>query len=238
MWWWRGTTAVTTADLALLDDTETRRLARIRSLAGAAEFAGNRASVRRVLGGLLGTPPERIRLGRRVCPGCGDPEHGPPAVLDPQVEWWISVSHTSGCGMLAVSGVPVGVDVERARDIRVGDLSSVVLTPSEAGWLDGLAGDSLRQAFLRCWTRKEAALKAVGVGITVPLNRVETHPGTVGTVTVSTGVPGTPGTWSVTDLPIPTPWTASVAVPAGTAGPVRLRALTSKAGLLPEKWSR
>ncbi|WP_406383510.1 4'-phosphopantetheinyl transferase family protein [Streptomyces sp. NBC_01618] len=224
VWWWRGATTVLTADLALLDDSELRRLGRIRSPAGAAEFVGNRASVRRILAGLLGAPPERIHLGRRPCPGCGDPEHGPPTILNPQVMCWISISHTSGCGMLAVAGAPVGVDVERARDIRVDELAPTTLTPSEVKQLDGLTGDALRQAFLRCWTRKEAALKAVGVGITVPLDRVETHPATAGTITVAAGVPGTPQAWSVTDLPIPTPWTASVALPAGTAGPVRLRA--------------
>lgn len=224
VWWWRGATTVLAADLALLDDSERRRLERMRTPAGAAEFAGNRAAVRRVLAGLLDTAPERIRLGRRPCPGCGDGEHGPPTVLEPQAECWISISHTSGCGMLAVAAVPVGVDVERVRDVRVGDLAPTVLTPSEARWLDdSLAGDALHRAFLRCWTRKEAVLKAVGVGVTVPLDLVETHPATVGTVTVAAGVPGTPDPWSVTDLPVPAAWTASVALPAGTGGPVRLR---------------
>ncbi|PWJ03011.1 4-phosphopantetheinyl transferase [Streptomyces sp. NWU49] len=224
VWWWRGATTVLAADLALLDDSERRRLRRMRTAADAAEFVGNRASVRRVLAGLLDAAPERIRLGRRPCPGCGDEGHGPPAVLDPQVECWISVSHTSGCGMLAVAAVPVGVDVERMRDVRVRDLASVVLTPSEARWLEGRpAGDAPIRAFLRCWTRKEAALKAVGVGLTVPLDGVETHPAVAGTVTVAAGVPGTPDAWSVTDLPVPAAWTASVALPVGTAGPVRLR---------------
>lgn len=224
VWWWRGATTVLAADLALLDDSERQRLGRMRTPADAAEFVGNRASVRRVLAGLLDVEPERIRLGRRPCPGCGDGEHGPPTVLDPKAACWISISHTSGCGMLAVAAVPVGVDVERVRDIRVRDLAPTVLTPSEARWLDGLlAGDAPRRAFLRCWTRKEAALKAVGVGVTVPLGLVETYPAIAGTVTVAAGVPGTPDAWSVTDLPVPAAWTASVALPAGTAGPVRLR---------------
>ncbi|WP_229845779.1 4'-phosphopantetheinyl transferase family protein [Streptomyces atratus] len=137
---------------------------------------------------------------------------------------WISISHTSGCDMLAAAGAPVGVDVERARDIRVDELAPATPTPSEVRQPDGLAGDPLRQAFLDCRPRKGAALKAVGVGNTVPLDRVETHPATAGTITVAAGVPGTAKAWSVTDLPIPTPWTASSAIPAGTADPVRLRA--------------
>lgn len=180
--------------------------------------------MRRVLAGLPGAPPERIHLGRRPCPGCGDQEHGPPTILNPQVMCWISISHTSGCDMLAAAGAPVGVDVERARDIRVDELAPATPTPSEVRQPDGLAGDPLRQAFLDCRPRKGAALKAVGVGNTVPLDRVETHPATAGTITVAAGVPGTAKAWSVTDLPIPTPWTASSAIPAGTADPVRLRA--------------
>ncbi|MBL3669486.1 4'-phosphopantetheinyl transferase superfamily protein [Streptomyces sp. M2CJ-2] len=220
-WWW-PTSAAAPADIALLDDHERERADRIRSAAKTAEFVSCRASVRRILSGLLDTPPDEIRLGTRPCPGCGDPRHGPPTVLRPSTPWWISISHTAGCGMLAVASVPVGVDVERMRDVRIEELADTALTPSEGAFLRLLPDRTARTAaFLRCWTRKEAVLKAVGVGISTDLGALESHPGSPGTAVMNAGVPGTPAAWSVSDLPLPAPWVASVALPADSSTSVR-----------------
>ncbi len=46
------------------------------------------------------------------------------------------------------------------------------LAPAERAVLDRLDGDERRTAFLRLWTAKEAVLKAIGCGLTVPLDAV------------------------------------------------------------------
>ncbi|MFG3282591.1 4'-phosphopantetheinyl transferase family protein [Streptomyces sp. NPDC048111] len=228
-WWWRtGDDPVPAADLDLLSKDERDRAARFVHQGTAVGFVSGRAASRRILSGLLDMAPEEIGLGRRPCPGCGDPLHGPPAVLHPETPLWISISHTGSCGMLAVARVPVGVDVEVVRDFPVAELAPSTLTVSERAIVLGPdEGEARTRAFLRCWTRKEAVLKAVGVGITTDLRAVETRPELAGPVVVASGVPGTPQTWTVTDLAVPDTWAAAVAVPApadGTHPDVRLHA--------------
>ncbi|MEU9097825.1 4'-phosphopantetheinyl transferase superfamily protein [Streptomyces sp. NPDC048361] len=219
-WWWRtGDSSPDPADLALLSEGERERAAKIVHPPTAVGFVAGRAASRRILSELLGVAPARIGLGRRPCPGCGDPLHGPPAVLYPQSPLWISISHTNGCGMLAVARVPVGVDVEGVRDFPVEELAGSALTESESRVVLGAPeGPDRTRAFLRSWTRKEAVLKAVGVGITTDLRAVETRPESAGPVVVAAGVPGTPGSWTVTDLAVPDAWAAAISVPAGSDG--------------------
>ncbi len=214
VWWWLIAPTVDDADLALLDEAELLRLSRMRSPSKAGEFVGSRAAVRRILSELLGTAPELISLGRRPCPGCGDLGHGPPMVSHPHSQLWISLSHTSGFGAFAVADTPVGVDVERLRRAPVDDLAPVALSPAEAAHVRTLPdGLERERAFLSCWTRKEAVLKAVGVGLATELTVLEAHPEFLGSATIRFGVTNTPRVWTVTDLEIPAPWVGSVAVP-------------------------
>ncbi|MCZ4123134.1 4'-phosphopantetheinyl transferase family protein [Streptomyces sp. H39-S7] len=224
VWWWPIGGAAGPADLALLRPSDHERLARIRTPARAAEFIISRARIRTILSEVLDVPPDVIELGRRRCPCCADPDHGPPTVLQPPTSRWIGISHTEGCGLLAVSDAPVGVDVERVRAVRTDVLASVVLTRSEDGYLRTVPeGIARERAFLRVWTRKEAVLKAVGIGISTDLTVIETHPRSAGTARVVAGLPGAPHTWSVSDLSLPGPWVASVARHDGRPGPVELR---------------
>ncbi|MET9365503.1 4'-phosphopantetheinyl transferase superfamily protein [Streptomyces sp. NPDC006632] len=227
-WWWRTEgSSPDPRDLALLSENERERAARIVHPPTAVGFVAGRAASRRILSELLGVAPAEIGLGRRPCPGCGDPLHGPPAVLYPQSPLWISISHTTGCGMLAVARVPVGVDVEGVRDFPVEELAPATLTESEHEVVLGAEqGGARTWAFLRCWTRKEAVLKAVGIGITTDLRAVETRPESAGPVVVAAGVPGTPASWTVADLAVPDAWAAAISVPApsdGSVFEVRLR---------------
>ncbi|WP_231627010.1 4'-phosphopantetheinyl transferase family protein [Streptomyces apocyni] len=219
-WWWRTPTGpYELADLGLLDRQEHARLNRMKSATAAAEFVMCRATVRRVLAPLLGVEPREVVLGRRPCPGCGDARHGPPTVSHPANFWHISMSHSSGIGMLAVAERPVGVDVEAVRDTPVDTLSERVLTRLEREHVDDLPeGIARTLAFLRCWTRKEAVLKGAGIGITTDLTAVETHPSHAGPVAVTTELGGQRETWSVTRPVVPSGWTAALAL-RGTGHP-------------------
>ncbi|MFI6656911.1 4'-phosphopantetheinyl transferase family protein [Streptomyces sp. NPDC050523] len=221
VWWWRLPLTYTPADLALLSPAERDRVDRTRSTRAKASVVVTRARARRILGELLGVPPRRILLGRAPCPCCGAPDKGPPVVLHPGGAPRISLSHTTGCAALAVCEGPVGVDVEEQRPLSTGTLTASTLTPAEAEHLAGVpAGPTRDAAYLRCWTRKEAVLKAVGTGITSDLSLLETFPATPGPVRVEAGEhPAAARPWTVTDLSLPLPWTASLATPHGTPGP-------------------
>ncbi|MGH8916793.1 MAG: 4'-phosphopantetheinyl transferase family protein, partial [Actinomycetes bacterium] len=168
VWWWPIRDGRASAsDLALLDTEELSRAHAFTSTSRAAEFISSRATIRRIMSDYLRIPARDISLGRAPCGGCGDIGHGPPAIVRPAISPRISFSHTKGLGMLAVSAHPVGIDAEPVREIPVAEVAGVALTPRERGAvLAEPAGAARSRAFLRCWTRKEAVLKAAGVGIT------------------------------------------------------------------------
>ncbi|MFJ7156747.1 4'-phosphopantetheinyl transferase family protein [Streptomyces sp. NPDC101118] len=226
VWWWALPARTDPDDLALLNTAEYERALRFHAERDAAGFVRAHASARRALAGLLGVPAAEVDLGRRVCPGCGDGSHGPPSVLRPAVPLAVSLSRTDGLGVLAVrAGTRVGVDVEARRDVRADTLAELVLSESERRVLAGLApGPDRDAAFHRCWTRKEAVVKAVGVGlIGTELTALEVHMEDDGPVAVSHSHQGVNTLWSVSDLDVGAGYTAALARPDRSAtGPVVL----------------
>ncbi len=75
--------------------------------------------------------------------------------------------------MLAIaSGGKVGIDAEMLRsEIKVKDMSRKFFAPAEVDEILALADDEQLAAFFACWTRKEAFIKALGIGLSVPLDR-------------------------------------------------------------------
>lgn len=221
IWWWLTEEVARPGDPGPLTAAELAAAAR-RPADRRPDFTTSRAAVRRVLGALLDVPPERVEFGRRPCPECADAEHGPPYVRHPRNDLWISISHTRGCGLLAVAGHPVGADVEHGRRRAWSpEMAAKALTPAERAHVGAIAGAEERnRAFLRCWTRKEAVLKAVGTGIVADLSALETRPADPGPVPVRTAVPGVPARWRAVDLVLPAPYLGSLAYPDGAAPPV------------------
>lgn len=68
----------------------------------------------------------------------------------------------------------IGVDIERLRAMPDRDsMAAMCFTPVERGQMNTAPAASRDTAFLRCWTRKEACLKAIGTGLSVPPDRFE-----------------------------------------------------------------
>ena len=220
VWWWRSPVRVDPADLRLLATAEFRRALGMLSERDAAEFVHTRAGARRALGQLLGTTAADVDLGRRRCPGCGSDGHGPPQVLSPAVPLAISLSRTAGWGVFAVgAGSAIGVDAEALRPVREALLSDTVLTAAERGHLRDVAeGTDRQRAFHRVWTRKEAVVKAVGVGLAgTELGRLETLPDRSGPVRVTHHAEGRATAWTVQDLQLSDRLAVALARPAGPA---------------------
>ncbi|MCT2547263.1 4'-phosphopantetheinyl transferase superfamily protein [Streptomyces atratus] len=228
VWWWPLGARTDPADYAVLDEVERGRAQRFHAEADAAAFTATRAGARRAVAGLLGVEPGEVGFGRRICPGCGDPEHGPPAVLEPPVPLAVSLSRTAGAGALAVrAGNWVGVDVEALRPVEPAGLAEVVLTASEGAHVLGLPpGPARDAAFHRAWTRKEAVVKAVGLGLLgMPLNTLDVSPAQDGPVRVVHRYRGEESRWQVMDVDIGDRWAASLARPeTGPLGPVHTHA--------------
>jgi 4'-phosphopantetheinyl transferase len=86
-----------------------------------------------------------------------------------------NLSHAGGLALLAIAGSGrVGIDAEAVRsDIEVEDMSRRFFAPAEAAEILALSPDAQLVAFFTCWTRKEAFVKALGGGLSVPLDRFQ-----------------------------------------------------------------
>ncbi len=80
--------------------------------------------------------------------------------------------------MVALARCEVGVDVERCRpDVEYLDLAQRFFAKAERDAVAAVEGEARTAVFYRCWARKEACVKAVGLGLQVELDRfaVPTH---------------------------------------------------------------
>ncbi|MER6348136.1 4'-phosphopantetheinyl transferase family protein [Streptomyces sp. NPDC001595] len=199
-------------DDALLDESERRRASALRRPRERALHEAAHRGLRRVLGAYTGLPPAAVRLVREPCPGCGGP-HGRPAVAGPAgARLHFSLSHAEGLALLALAAEPVGVDVERVPRARLAEDAAASLHRSEQAELARLEAAARPDGFARCWTRKEAYLKATGEGLSGAALRDHY---------LGTGPrPAAPPGWTVTDVDVPLGWAAACAVRvSGPAAP-------------------
>ncbi len=132
-------------------------------------FIACRGQVRQILAGYLNADPRevRFRYGTKGKPALGTPWSGS------EIEFNISDSHELALCALCLNR-DLGVDLEYVRRPTDFDgLAERFFAPGEVNVLRSLPEDQRLAAFFNCWTRKEAVLKAVGIGLGMPLNRVE-----------------------------------------------------------------
>jgi 4'-phosphopantetheinyl transferase len=101
-------------------------------------------------------------------------ENGKP-LIDPAagpVSLSFSLAHTKGLAIVGVAeGIDIGVDCEAAgRQVDAAGLSRRFFSPSEAAALESLPPGRLEEQFSLYWTLKEAYIKALGLGLSHPLD--------------------------------------------------------------------
>jgi 4'-phosphopantetheinyl transferase len=152
-------------DASVLDTGERRRAAALRRPAERALYVTAHSALRRVLGAYTGLRAASVPLVRLRCPHCGGP-HGRPAVAGPfGANVHFSLSHSDGLALIGLATTPIGVDVQAVPGLRVAVDTSRSLHPAEQRELERLPPSAFPGAFTRCWTRKEAYLKATGEGV-------------------------------------------------------------------------
>ena len=167
--WTLETTAVPTALdrlQSLLDASERARAGRYRFERDCRRFVVRRACLRLLLADHVGVPPERLRFeasptGKlRLADG-----------LSP-VPFEFSLSQSEDLAVFAIATERrLGVDVERvATDRPLADLARRFFSPVEVSALEAAPPGERVNSFYRCWTAKEAFLKARGDGLSLPLD--------------------------------------------------------------------
>src|SRR5262245_40794838 len=128
-----------------------------------------RGLLRTLLGRYLGMAPDKLRFDYSPF---GKPSLAAGLVQRPLQ---FNVSHAVEIVLIAIAaGRTLGIDVEHIRaDIAVGEIAARFFSANEQGALATLAGDLQHGAFFDCWTRKEAYIKAIGEGLSLPLDQFD-----------------------------------------------------------------
>jgi 4'-phosphopantetheinyl transferase len=152
------------AHVEILDRQERERMQRFHFAPDRARYAVAHANLRTILGGYLHQPAADVRFHTN---GFGKPELDH---KDASSSIHFNLSHSRSIALLAVAnGGPVGVDVEEVRPMEP-EVVETHFSARERSQLSELQGDAWLAGFYRCWTRKEAILKAEGVGLSHALD--------------------------------------------------------------------
>ncbi|MEO8812866.1 MAG: 4'-phosphopantetheinyl transferase superfamily protein [Caulobacteraceae bacterium] len=158
-----------------------------------------RGLLRGVLRRYLDEAPEAIRLV--------EGPHGKPAIEGPAPVSF-NFSHSGRAAVFAVAGcAPVGVDCEAVIFTEdLGGVAEISCSAAEREWLAADGEGEFTERFFRLWTRKEAVIKAVGLGLSLPVSEI----GVLGEGLTRVAVPGH-GPWWVTTIDAPAGYAAACA---------------------------
>lgn len=146
-----------------LNPDERARAVRFAARPHQDQFVAGRGCLREILGRYLRRPSHSVSIH---CNAFGKPQlgNGSAGALH------FNLSHSGGFAALAVSpAFDVGIDIEEMRPIEE-PIADRFFSPAEASALRRISSVRSVRAFYRCWTSKEAFVKAHGAGLSLPLD--------------------------------------------------------------------
>lgn len=153
----------------ILSPDESARASRFHFAADRQRFITSRALLRMILAGYLATDPKYLNFAysQKEKPSL-DPEHASSGVR-------FNLSHSGGIALFAFArNRDVGVDVEKVRsDFEAEAIANRFFSAHERERLAALPEEKKFESFFRCWTRKEAYIKATGDGLSLPLHQFD-----------------------------------------------------------------
>lgn len=175
-----------------LDDEEKARARRFIFDADRHRFMITHSQVRLILGALLNIHPANLVFIKNP--------HGKPSLVGSRLKF--NLSHSRDLGLLAVIlDQEIGVDIEVIRpEVDRDSLASRFFAPQEVHALSNLPESERLEGFFNCWSRKEAYIKARGLGLKIPLRKftVSVAPGQP--AAVISPDPGASPTWDMAAL--------------------------------------
>jgi len=157
---------------SVLAGDEQRRADSFRFERGRSRYIVGRALLRALLARYLATAPDELEFQYG--------EFGKPVLPDGP---WFNLSHSGPIALYAISNAgEIGIDVELDdADFARERIAEQFFSPAEVSVLRSLPPTAQPRAFLTCWTRKEAFIKARGDGLSLALDSFD--------VTLAPGVP-------------------------------------------------
>ena len=212
--------AIRLSDRRVLNPFEQARAARFLRPEHGWRWSRARAAMRRILAWYTGQEAAALKFADGL-------NAKPELALDTDERVHFNLSHSGHYALLAVSRHwPLGVDIEQHRELP--DMMAIArrfFAPVEVARLRSIDVAHRRPAFFRCWTRKEAVLKASSEGIGDNLHRltvsfVESAPPQV---EVYQGSAEAARNWSLFDLYCPAGYSAALAFECQLAATLNYR---------------
>ncbi|HWB97409.1 MAG TPA: 4'-phosphopantetheinyl transferase superfamily protein [Bryobacteraceae bacterium] len=207
-----ATEATTDRLFATLSPDERDRAARFHFNLHRHRFVLSRGLLRVLLARYLDTDPAALVFG-----------YGPQGKPElPGSGLCFNVSHSGNLAAHALVPDPtgsleLGIDVESIRTVSHSDaVARRFFCPAEWQEIETLPPAERADAFFRCWTRKEAYVKALGGGLSVPLDRFQVSllPGHPARLISLDGDPVRASEWSLYHLDPAEGYTGALAVHA------------------------
>ena len=183
---------------AVLSPDERARAARFHFPQHRTAFIAGRGVQREILARYTGLAPSALAYR--------EGSHGKPELDGRGAELGIrfNVSNSGDLALYAVTlGREIGVDLELLKAMPDGmDIASRFFSAPENEVFAALPDDVRDLAFFRCWTRKEAYIKAVGEGLSMPLDcfDVAFAPGEPAAILRTRGNPAEAERWTMLAL--------------------------------------
>jgi 4'-phosphopantetheinyl transferase len=208
-------------DEALLDDEERRRSERFVRATDRRRFTLAHAGLRLFVARCLDVEPAKVLYENA--------DHGKPQLVPDLAPLEFNLSHSGELALIAASpDRSVGVDLEQVRELRdVLDVADTHFSLAERQALRSVPPADRTAAFFRCWTRKEAVIKATGQGLALDLGSfdVDLEPGSRSALQRFGGRSGDEAALSLRELPSPPGYAAAGAVAAPLRVPICWREL-------------
>ncbi|MEO6628877.1 MAG: 4'-phosphopantetheinyl transferase superfamily protein [Aquihabitans sp.] len=208
---WIGATPDDRRARAILADDEFARASSFVYDLHRNRYAAGRLALRELLGRYLDLAPSDVRFVYS--------DHGKPEV--PGVALRFNVAHSDDLAVIALTEQDrLGVDVERLRDLPdIEGVARSIFSERELDTFRALPDSSKTSGFFTCWTRKEAYVKAIGEGLSHPLDVFDAtlRPGEEARLLEVEGSTERAGRWSLFDLSPMEGWVGAVAVESSEA---------------------
>jgi 4'-phosphopantetheinyl transferase len=183
----------------VLSSDERKRAARFHFPDDRQRFVASRALLRTILAAFLNIDAKELRFSysKKDKPFVG------PAHADSGMTF--NMSHSGGIALYAFGRRrEIGVDVEQIRsDLDIEPIARRFFSVLEQQQLAALPEDARVDAFFRCWTRKEAYIKAIGDGLSLPLSQFDVSLDSLGTNALLATRPDSSvaGQWRLREVP-------------------------------------
>ena len=192
-------------DPSVLDESERRRAHALETPDLRRRYLLAHAALRHLLGQALGLPPRDVRIVRESCPRCGA-TGGRPVLGESMRSLHFSLSAASTWCSSHSPRLRSAWTWRQSLRTAPSTRPARSLHPAEREELRDMDPDGRRATFTRLWSRKEAYLKGIGVGVAHGLDEY------VGTRPQGAAPEG----WTLLEVPVPPGFAASAALHTGS----------------------